>query len=794
MKEHSEYSQYLQCGECPLKFESQDALEKHHVDTHVFHSVFSFIESSNEEHEECDVEGVAIKLQSHKFQCEECHFCSNSELNLRNHIFDNVHRNVLRFSCNVCDFKSFYKNYVKRHVLKVHDIEKDTKNFINKIGGDIKSEEKKQKQKLRYQCYECEASFRTRSGRCIHRKTKHGISKQFSCEDCNFSTNLKYRLRNHVDFHHNGVIRFMCNLCDYKSYYKLYVKKHQACSHFGEKKEIIDIDRSYTDTSQREKNHKPRYQCYECEASFRTTSGRSAHRKSKHGSSEQYSCENCDFSTKVKYRLKIHVDFHHNGVIRFKCNLCDYKSYYKRYVKKHQACSHDGEKQEIIDINRSYTDTSQRENPIDPRFGCNLCDKKSRKSVTIRKHQAKFHPDDNFKVVKIGDKKEKKSEIVKIVEKKEKKEKIQCSICSMEFESQRQTILHYKQEHPQDKVFKCRTCNFGSNSSQNLKFHEERHKEGAKSVDIKVNPCFVCNVECETKNKRLEHYRREHPTERIFKCRICDYGSNKISSFKVHEKRHGREKELKLDEECHLCKKKFQYFIEKQAHYRSEHPTEKIFSCEFCDFGSNRKGNFKHHMEHIHVDGVKSVSKKIVRVKLNGAQLNNCKVCEEKFQSRRKLVAHFRKEHPDETLFKCESCDYSSNYLANIKTHSESTHTQELRKCEVCEFSTRWNTTFLQHMRDKHQVIQRPRKCVTVTESMICHECGFEAKTKEQQRRHTHSLYKCYECEATFHTKSGRFLHRKTKHQKVTFSCDKCNFRIHHKYNLEKHQRIKHGS
>ena len=599
MKENSELSQSLQCGECPLKFESQDGLEKHHVDTHVFPSVFSFIESSNEEHEECDGDGVALKLQSQNFQCGECHFSSDTELNLRNHIIDNVHRNVLRFSCNVCDFKSFYKNYVKRHVLKVHNIEKDTKNFINKIGG----------------------------------------------ED--------------------------------------------------------------------------------------------------------------------------------DGVIRFKCNLCDYKSYYKRYVKKHQACSHDGEKQEIIDINRSNTDTSQRENPIDPRFGCNLCDKKSRKSVTIRKHQAKFHPDDNFKVVKIGDKKEKKREIVKIEEKKEKKEKIQCSICSMEFESQRQTILHYKQEHPQDKLFKCRTCNFGSNSSQNLKFHEERHKEGAKSVDIKVNPCFVCNVECETKNKRLEHYRREHPTERIFKCRICDYGSNKISSFKVHEKRHGREKKLKLDEECHLCKKKFQYFIEKQAHYRSEHPTEKIFSCEFCDFGSNRKGNFKHHMEHIHVDGMKSVSKKIVRVKLNGAQLNNCKVCEEKFQSRRKLVAHFRKEHPDETLFKCESCDYSSNYLANIKTHSESTHTQELRKCEVCEFSTRWNTTFLQHMRDKHQVIQRPRKCVTVTESMICHECGFEAKTKEQQRRHTHSLYKCYECEATFHTKSGRFLHRKTKHQKVTFSCDK---------------------
>ena len=60
----------------------------------------------------------------------DCDYSAKSKQSLKFHM-DAVHLGILKFSCNACEYKSYYKHNVKKHQELTHE---DEKTRVLKIG------------------------------------------------------------------------------------------------------------------------------------------------------------------------------------------------------------------------------------------------------------------------------------------------------------------------------------------------------------------------------------------------------------------------------------------------------------------------------------------------------------------------------------------------------------------------------------------------------------------------------------------------------------------------------------
>ena len=866
MFEHSDYFPTVHCEDCDLKFESQNELEKHKANAHVFSSVFSFLDGCSEDKNFIsEAGGETLKSQvkekhvhKKRFYCSVCHHrvtccrryrlklhiqqkhpeaelltigCSNCDKRVSHITCDkhghfetsptklsskekvlttkvqlqcnlcqykagwpkrleihmkNIHENIKQFACSLCHHATFFKANLEKH-LKTH---KNTAAKVCKIG-----------------CSLCDSLEEHKVCDSLGNFDLPKQKKQFQCEECNFSSDSQKSLNCHIDNVHEKHLRFFCNICDFKSFYKHHVKEHVTKVHGIEKDtkklvgEISEIQnkfledskpsqiplssKGYLEKSSKEKlpTNKVQLQCNLCQYNAGGSKRLDIHMKKVHaiqkdtkkqrstimakklrpkneykGQNEKktFPCEECGISTKSVKNLKYHIDAVHNGVVRFICSICDFKSYNKFNVERHQSSWHEKEDADSVYVITHDLGIRKRADPH-AHFSCNLCEKKSYQAITIRNHQLKNHKNEKVQIVELECGKCGQGKKKNTIKNKRKFNKTDdesslkrnpCFVCNIDCSSHRERVSHYRREHPTDRIFNCNLCNYGSNFLGNFEAHEKKHEEGVGfrgrkkykarilGEDLKENPCFVCSIECESHQKRVLHYRQEHPEEQIFKCGECPYGSNSPGSLLKHQSTH--EVKLKTKYKCSICNIEFKGIGEKTIHYIKEHPSKKIYHCHLCGYGSNKRHNVNYHLECIH--GVYIDRKLSAKPKLKCKEIK-CKDCDQLFQTNRQLTIHYRVDHPDKRMFKCESCEYSSNYLPNMKTHHNSTHKQLVLSCSLCVFITTWNTTFHQHMRDKHGVFQKSRTRVAkynATGSLICDECGFLAKTEKQMKNHEH--------------------------------------------------------
>ena len=122
----------FKCGECGYSASSEDDLKQHRFNQHIFTAVFGFIEADNDEGDlkklssanntqnkegkdnELFAETVPKRIPK-KFSCDECNFSSDRKQSYKNHVAS-VHKNIYRYGCNDCDYKSFHKHHVDSHL------------------------------------------------------------------------------------------------------------------------------------------------------------------------------------------------------------------------------------------------------------------------------------------------------------------------------------------------------------------------------------------------------------------------------------------------------------------------------------------------------------------------------------------------------------------------------------------------------------------------------------------------------------------------------------------------------
>lgn len=213
------------------------------------------------------------KLQKREF--ELCYICGDkrySSTTLEAHI-KNMHSSldssskVKSFSCDKCEKAYASKDHLNQHIRAHH-------------------------QKIKaYACSICDKTFLYWNSRKCHMVSAHGAEPRHHCHICPYKTDLKSRLKQHINGH-TGELPFECEICE-----KRFINKGQMVAHM-----IV-----HTKT----KNHI----CPYCSKAFGTAPSMKSHIKI-HTQERNYVCpvESCGKDFIQNHVLKSHIKANHPDV------------------------------------------------------------------------------------------------------------------------------------------------------------------------------------------------------------------------------------------------------------------------------------------------------------------------------------------------------------------------------------------------------------------------------------------------------------------------------------------------
>ena len=201
----------------------------------------------------------------------------------------------LVLTCARCDYKSFHKHALDRHVQAVHD-----------------------KVKL-YQCARCDyktghASALKRHESKVHEKNQQMI---FACEACDYHTVHKSALKRHTANRHEKESQTVhqCSVCEYKTTYEFALERHISTVHLKE----------------------GAFECSLCEYNTVHKHALDRHTKMVHEKPPHLSCDICDYKSAHKSALRMHYATVHECKATFKCDKCNYETLYKTALHRHQT-------------------------------------------------------------------------------------------------------------------------------------------------------------------------------------------------------------------------------------------------------------------------------------------------------------------------------------------------------------------------------------------------------------------------------------------------------------------------
>ena len=221
-----------------------------------------------------------------------------------------------------------------------------------------------------------------------------------------------------------------------------------------------------------------------------------------------------------------------------------------------------------------------------------------------------------------------------------------------------------------------------------------------------------------------------------------------------------------------------------------------FYKCDSCDFTSYRIDVIKNHVK-IHSAGwtiIDTVLKHDNQSYKKGDRKNQyiykdgryqCTRCDASFKPRKFLgkdqvpgafYQHFdshlgKKRIRGKNLYKCDSCDVTSNRIDVIKNHVK-LHSVENTGTFICEKCPSRFTTFIglkRHALVRHDIfLPLPKKEVTEDKILKCDKCKFETKCKYQLKKHSqiHSdenkgEFKCDVCRGSFESNVSLLAHQR---------------------------------
>ena len=467
----------LVCSDCSFKFCSEDELKNHLASEHVFTSLFGFIDD------------LAVKADNNtepgSQKCDQCDYSTTNTHSLNKHKLVR-HEKMVRFKCEFCDMKSYFKNNIQKHMNNSH---KDLRGKVVKIQcGKCQFREP----------HECEMIGGNRVYRKITRK-KHNQKRKtqsvtygmYKCTECNYTSNETTHLRDHTLSLHRDVVNYYCSVCNYKSYYKKCVRRHLPLHKDQGSARIMRVTCRLClngDDHQECEESGETLQCDKCDFFSLDQTSLEAHKVSRH--ERVVRCGECDYTTRTNISLAKHTLTVHRGVVRFQCSLCELKSYYKSNVSRH-ILSHQDPTGKVLKVaGTEWVENIQYPQlQSEKRFKSDVCDFSTTENVTLENHKLSKHQLQSEKGLKLNcEEGEGHDELIGSVG------DIQCPECESVFKSLWQRRKHFLARHPDKTIFQCFHCDYGSNYLTNLQDHvTSSHERRRKKTRPQTRTtCEVC--------------------------------------------------------------------------------------------------------------------------------------------------------------------------------------------------------------------------------------------------------------------------------------------------------------
>jgi KRAB domain-containing zinc finger protein len=424
------------------------------------------------------------------YSCSQCDYTGLKSKLLADHV-QNMHikEKMLatpRFNCDICDYKSSEKGTLKRHKNLRHD------------------------QGVKEQCKYCEYKSANRYSLNVHMEKHKGMT--FSCDQCDYTSNGKLHLRNHIK--------------------NMHIKKPDACP-WSECEFTSKNLRQHINFKHKGIN----FPCEQCDYKAAGKDMLRSHIQQQHDKSTIFKCDQCEHTTVNHGNLQKHILYIHCPN-RLNCQHCEFKTITKGMLAGHMLKMH----KDYSDILTKFETKISNfdENAKDKINQCPICEKHYETTSQFTAHKKRCMKKDPVihKCVECVFIAETGTLLSKHINATHEREKYSCTKCAYKTNSNGSMVRHKGLVHKEGNLNKCISCDYKTAATFLMKQHTQT-AHGNMIFSCKYNQC---TFSAKASHLLKRHSRNIHEKQ-IYTCseNNCDtnFKSRKNASkhaLNVHKK------------------------------------------------------------------------------------------------------------------------------------------------------------------------------------------------------------------------------------------------------------------